>query len=1419
MPKALVISFFPAFTPPTSGGELRLCNLYRSLSASFELTLLTSTDFGARFEEINHTNSFRELRFPKDELWRNAYRTLEGARVSGDLAGLAFALAVADPACGLRKVARELAPSVDLVIHEFPFSEPIFADGSAPLEIYNSHNFETSLLSSIVQGPGLDDAFAKLVRLEQNLTRRAKLVFATSQADLEKFRLFYGVPAARLGLCPNGYDEDELRPVSLSRNAGKQRLADRPQLLFTGSQHHPNVEAATWLAHLAHELPECDVVVAGGVSRVLKASQQLPNFHCLGSFDAARKLALLEQADLYLNPVILGSGTSLKAIEALGAGLPMVSTPEGVRGLHLEDGVHAAVVPRSDFPEAVRALLADADYRARCADRGREWVVESYSWERIAHRLAEQLARPASRRQVGPSPRPLALALNDFAVPDTSSGGKARIFHLHANLDLDIIFVSFGPTYDFALVTPGRLHITVPKTPAHEAFEASMNAGQRVSVNDIVASLFAATNQSLACSVADLACRASVVIFEHTYMAPLLDVIRLVRPDLPVVYSAHNVEKKQKTEILTGHRLGRTLSRFVGEVEQRLVEASALVVCCTEVDAEYFATHGAAAVVVAANGCTVPDAEELAAARELGRRNGKRRQKRVAFLGSSHPPNVEASQFIVTELAPAFPDLEFELIGGVCSAIEGAVPDNVLLYGEVSETVKRTILAGCDVALNPLQSGGGSSLKLPDYLAHRLATLSTLVGARGFAIEQNKAGRVVERHRFREALSGLFANRRQLEEQRVGAYRYAADALSWKAVTKAYRTSVKNILAPPTAQARQRSLLVVTYRYTEPPLGGAEEYLIEVLDQLRPRFDRIDLAAVDVGSLSNHHHFGCRFSQPHPGPSRILGSRFDHVALFEAETVSDPITIATSRRLERVWSREELELYLPFLKLLTASGRTHLLSGFYWPEYHSGVVRRWTSPEFWFVTPPNARVFKFAGWSPRHKTLTMTLMRVPEDGPPVAVAECSRVIGPGFSESFALPTMPTFEPALLRCVVEEHQVENDHRPFGLLLEAAAVLHAVTHPAQVADAKIEHLAESHVDLTEEHERRFREENFEQWVETLVRLARARSDEVETDFAMVRGPHSPAMQGWLAENAERYDTVLVQGIPFDLIPSTVATLRTLREPPRIVTLPHFHSDDRFYYWRRYLDSFEAADQTLLFSGSINRIVGASDRFRVIPGGGVSPTEYADVASRHRFAQVHKREAPFFLVLGRKTASKGYEQVMRAHRALRDQGAKVELVLIGPDEDGIPIHGDGVHYLGQQPREVVLGALAECLAIVTMSSSESFGIVLCEAWMSGKPVIANRACYSFRELVKDGETGLLVRTTSDLVTAMERLATNPTERDRMGRAGRAEATSRYTWGQVASEVYDALVIHESANARSSCPSLVRAAQNDGRYKEDNS
>ena len=119
-PKALVLSFFPAISPPANGGEARLGGLYRELSRHYDITLLTTAEPAAPFEEIFHAPAFRELRIPRDDFWRNAQATLDVSGVHGDVRGLAFALAVSDPACVFRTRARELAETADVVIHDSP---------------------------------------------------------------------------------------------------------------------------------------------------------------------------------------------------------------------------------------------------------------------------------------------------------------------------------------------------------------------------------------------------------------------------------------------------------------------------------------------------------------------------------------------------------------------------------------------------------------------------------------------------------------------------------------------------------------------------------------------------------------------------------------------------------------------------------------------------------------------------------------------------------------------------------------------------------------------------------------------------------------------------------------------------------------------------------------------------------------------------------------------------------------------------------------------------------------------------------------------------------------------------------------------------------------------------------------------------
>ncbi len=1136
-----------------------------------------------------------------------------------------------------------------------------------------------------------------------------------------------------------------------------------------------------FLLDLAAELSDCDVTIAGGVSQSLQRLDVPENLRLFGPIDGSEKERLLSSADLVVNPVTRGSGTSLKSVEALAAFLPMVATPEAVRGLGLEPGRHAIVVERNCFAPAIRWLLAAPERRRQIAEEGLALARRKFTWPAIARRLASDLraavAVGRSRRRRPPR-RPLVVALNDYPIGAATSGGAVRMKEVLKALGADVILLAFGAAYDAVLLAPGLLQVTLEKSPRHRAFEEQINAGQTISVNDIVAALFLGCDHVFAELVSQLAARCTAVMFEHCYMAPALDWLRPVRPDLPIVYDAHNVEAEIKAELLREHPLRDPLLGFVVEIEHRLTAAADLVVTCTESDAEHFRRAGARTLVVGNGSAPAASREPRRAA------GGDGAIARIGFLGSAHRPNAEAAWYIIDALAPRFGDARFELVGPVCDAVSGPLPRNLVLHGVVDDARKAEILGGWHVALNPVRSGGGSSLKLPDYLAHGLPTLSTPQGARGFAVAAAEIGEVVERHEFPAALSELLDDPGLRSEYARRAREYAARHLTWQAQAAPLRAWFEELGDRRDGGGREprRSLLVVTYRYTEPPLGGAEEYLVEVLRWLRPRFGTIELAAVDVeGALTNRHHFGCVFAAG-GGAARVLGKSFDCVRLFPPDAIPDDTVLAICRQLERAWLRAELDLFGGFAAALRRPDAVILLAGFYWPEANGEGTVRWSAPEFAFLIPPGTRVFGVDGWTPKRKQIVVSAIKEPGARRDDAVELHRQYIDANFSCKLALEGDAA--PAVILCSVDEHDEPNDYRPFGILLERASawVRSGDSRSARNDPHRAFPLREIRAELEKEIEPLLRTEHVAAWVERLAAVARSRPEGDEAAFAAVRGPHSAAMQAWLRENAAHYDVALVQGVPFDTVPSSVATLAERPERPRIVVLPHFHGEDRFYYWRRYLESFAAADKTLFFSESLAARLAVPAKNVVVPGGGIRIDEEASAVAIARFRQVHPSPVPFFLVLGRKVPWKGYERVILATGSLRAAGRALDLVIIGQDEDGIPIEARGVHYLGRQPREAVLGALSACIGLVTMSDTESFGIVVCEAWKFRKPVIANRVCSAFRELIDHGKTGLLVGSDAELVAAMGELAADPALCARLGDAGFERAIARFTWQRVA-------------------------------------
>jgi glycosyltransferase involved in cell wall biosynthesis len=109
--------------------------------------------------------------------------------------------------------------------------------------------------------------------------------------------------------------------------------------------------------------------------------------------DAPEVGPLLREADIFINPVQRGSGVNIKMVEAMQAGLPVVSTTLGARGLSWRDGQHLLTADSAElFTSAVGRLLDDRELRQRIGSAAQEFVLAELVGPRHFRRI-KALAR------------------------------------------------------------------------------------------------------------------------------------------------------------------------------------------------------------------------------------------------------------------------------------------------------------------------------------------------------------------------------------------------------------------------------------------------------------------------------------------------------------------------------------------------------------------------------------------------------------------------------------------------------------------------------------------------------------------------------------------------------------------------------------------------------------------------------------------------------------------------------------------------------------------------------------------------------------------------------------------------------------------------------------------------------------------
>jgi hypothetical protein len=188
--------------------------------------------------------------------------------------------------------------------------------------------------------------------------------------------------------------------------------------------------------------------------------------------------------------------------------------------------------------------------------------------------------------------------------------------------------------------------------------------------------------------------------------------------------------------------------------------------------------------------------------------------------------------------------------------------------------------------------------------------------------------------------------------------------------------------------------------------------------------------------------------------------------------------------------------------------------------------------------------------------------------------------------------------------------------------------------------------------------------------------------------------------------------------------------------------------------------------------------------------------------------KEDGPVrILFVGRLESRKGIDTLLSAVVKLSTTDADFQLRLVGDDsllgptgstyreefERRHPELLGRVLFLGSVHDEQLRQEYETCDILVAPSRFESFGLILLEAMMFGKPVVAGDIG-GMREIVDDGRTGYLVSPEDDdaLVEIVLQLIRSSRLRADIGAAGRLEFTHRFTVARMAEGVeafYDGL------------------------------
>jgi glycosyltransferase involved in cell wall biosynthesis len=338
----------------SGGGGLRSASLLEYLRRNDSVDVL---DFALR----PHSKSFAA------KAWRNSLRLLRGVpplfdRYSGYEAQLAARMGEAKYTLGV-------------VEHFWCASYAPLLRARCRTLVLDLHNIESDLarthaLAARWPASWASGRFAEAYqRLEREWLPQFDVVLVASEEDGRH------IEHPRVIVYPNALPEID-RP----------EVPEEDCIVFSGNlEYHPNIEAVRWFRseiwpRIRERSPAVEWRLIGknpeAVARWTSGDEQI---RVIGPVEDS--VAEIARAKVAVVPLLSGSGTRFKILEAWAAQRAVVSTPIGAAGLGARDGEHLLLAEGAGaLAAAVLRLLEDAPLRTKLGQAGRARYLDQFTW-------------------------------------------------------------------------------------------------------------------------------------------------------------------------------------------------------------------------------------------------------------------------------------------------------------------------------------------------------------------------------------------------------------------------------------------------------------------------------------------------------------------------------------------------------------------------------------------------------------------------------------------------------------------------------------------------------------------------------------------------------------------------------------------------------------------------------------------------------------------------------------------------------------------------------------------------------------------------------------------------------------------------------------------------------------------------------